>query len=227
MLGHHPRERGLAGTWRSVQNHRVRVSLLDRRAQRRVAPEQVRLADEVSEALWPYARRQGAVVLGRDPCELAAIVCVGLEQRVHHRTQYRAPRTRSRELDGARSTGAWNQKGTSGGRCAAWWRRGGPGLPRHWDGDRGTLPAAAVLAPFSPGQGGARLPGLYRSAGRRGDRGAADRETARPARPLRAELQSDQPVRQSAWSQPGASVRRRSARPGCGLARHLWHTRLV
>ena len=43
------RQRRLAGARRPVQDHRVRAALLDRRAQRRAAPEQVVLADELAQ----------------------------------------------------------------------------------------------------------------------------------------------------------------------------------
>jgi hypothetical protein len=53
--GEHARERGLAGAGRPVQDHRVRPALLDRRAQRRAALEQVLLADELPECRGTHA----------------------------------------------------------------------------------------------------------------------------------------------------------------------------
>ncbi len=120
MLGDHSRERRLARPGRAVEDHRVRVSLLDRRAQRRVAAEQVCLADELLQPRGSHARRQWAIVHGGSSPELTVTACVGLEQRVHL-SQYRAPCTRvriphppprrrlasaPREVDGARSAAA-------------------------------------------------------------------------------------------------------------------------
>ena len=58
VLGGHPRERRLAGARRAVEDHRVRVAGLDRRAQRRALAEQVLLADEVVERARPHPRRE-------------------------------------------------------------------------------------------------------------------------------------------------------------------------
>ena len=77
MLRHDPRERRLAGARRSVQDHRVGVPLLDRRAQRRAVAQEVRLPDEVGERRRPHARRQRAIVLGG--------VSPGLGIRLHRR----------------------------------------------------------------------------------------------------------------------------------------------
>ena len=58
VLGGHPRQRRLAGARRAVQDHRVRVAGLDRRAQRRALAEQVLLADEVVERARAHPRRE-------------------------------------------------------------------------------------------------------------------------------------------------------------------------
>ena len=87
VLGEDPRERRLAGAGRPVQDHRMGVTLFDRRAQRRVAAEQVLLADELGERPRAHARRQWTVVGGRSPAGLGLAggwaSILGLEQGVH------------------------------------------------------------------------------------------------------------------------------------------------
>ena len=58
-LGHEPGQRGLAGTRRPVEDHRVGVPLLDRPPQRRARPQQMVLPDELVERLRPQPRCQG------------------------------------------------------------------------------------------------------------------------------------------------------------------------
>jgi hypothetical protein len=56
--GHDPRERRLARSGRAVEHHRVRMPLLDGRAQRRARTEEMRLTDELVQALRPHAHGQ-------------------------------------------------------------------------------------------------------------------------------------------------------------------------
>ena len=65
-----PRQRRLAGARRPVQDHRVGAALLDRRAQRRAAGEQVLLAHELAQRGRAHAGGQG-LVAGRDPSPAA------------------------------------------------------------------------------------------------------------------------------------------------------------
>ncbi len=50
-LGHQARQRGFAGARRAPQNHGMRMAGLERAAQRRTRPQQMRLSDELLEGL--------------------------------------------------------------------------------------------------------------------------------------------------------------------------------
>src|SRR5664280_2909835 len=100
--GHHPRERRLARAGRTVEHHRVRVALLDRRAQGRARAEQVRLADELLDALRAHphgeracrcaARRPvGTPPVGGPTALLARRILV--EEGVHQRSILRVRRS--------------------------------------------------------------------------------------------------------------------------------------
>ena len=64
VLGEHPGQRRLPGPRRAVEDHRVRLAGLDRRAQRARRAEQVRLADELLERPRAHPRGQRQI-LGR------------------------------------------------------------------------------------------------------------------------------------------------------------------
>ena len=61
VLGRQPRERGLAGSRRAIEDHRMRVAGLERDAQRRARREQVLLADELVQRARSHAGGERAV----------------------------------------------------------------------------------------------------------------------------------------------------------------------
>jgi hypothetical protein len=80
MLGREPRERRLAGARRPVEDHRVRLTGLERRAQRRALAEEVLLPDELVEPPGAHARGQRSV----DHLLEGGFVFGRLEQTLHN-----------------------------------------------------------------------------------------------------------------------------------------------